>query len=131
METRSDILPSNRAYIAGGVSEPPEVGFFAALFDYSFSQFITVRLVRLLYVIATGIGVIAALLTILFTFIGAAFVPSSYQAGGGGRFLIALILVPLAFLIYMIVVRLYLELVVVLFRIAEYAREIAHNTGNR
>lgn len=89
------------------------MGFLRALFDFSFSQFVTTRLVRLLY----AIGVLFAAVTALGTVIGG----FTESAGTG---LIALIVAPLIFLLVVIVARVWLELVIVVFRIAEHLRDM-------
>ena len=90
------------------------MGFLRALFDFSFSQFVTTRLVRLLY----AIGVVLA---VLFA-VGAIIRGFSEGAGAG---IAALIVAPLIFLLVVIIARVWLELVIVVFRIAEYLREMA------
>ena len=85
-----------------------EKGFFAALFDFSFSSMITVKIVKLLYVLALA-G--AAIWTLIF--IAAAF------ADSGGTGVVVLILSPGIFLIFAIFSRVYLELIIVLFKIAD------------
>src|SRR5437870_5772309 len=90
-------------------------GYLAALFDFSFSSLITPKLISLFYVVAVGgMGIFT-----LF-FIKSAFDKSS------GLGLAALVLSPVVFLILMTLVRIYLEIVVVVFKIAEYAARIAH-----
>jgi hypothetical protein len=70
------------------------------LLDYRFTRFITVNIVQILYVL----GVIAML-------------RASVWVG-----LLALVFSPLVFLISVLVLRVYLELIVVIFRIAENTR---------
>jgi uncharacterized membrane protein len=89
-------------------------GFFKALFDTSFSAMITVRIIQWLYVLALlGIG----LMTLLF--VVAAFADSA-SAG-----LIVLILSPLIFLISAVFARIYLEMAIVIFKIADNTAEMA------
>ena len=93
-------------------------GFFAALFDMSFSSFITVRIVQLLYWLSLiGIG-----LTILILVI--ALVSRSVGAG-----VLGLILAPFIFIIWAIFVRVYLETIIVLFKIADNKGEMAAAGG--
>jgi hypothetical protein len=86
--------------------------FLASLFDFSFQSFVTPRIVQVLY----GLAMLVVALYTLFI-IGAAFSQSS-TAG-----IVALILSPLIFLIGLIFARVYLEVAIVFFNIAE-------NTGN-
>ncbi len=90
------------------------MGFLRALFDFSFSQFITTRLVRLLY----GIGVLVAVVVTL----GAIVAGFNESAGRG---ILTLIVAPLIFLLIVILARVQLEIIIVVFRIAEYLREMA------
>jgi hypothetical protein len=96
---------------------PPQTGgtgFFAALFDFSFSEFITTKIIKVLYILAIiAIGLIA-----LGFFIAAA-------SQGGANIVFGLIIAPIFFLLYVILTRVWLEIIIVLFRIAEYTREIA------
>ena len=92
-------------------------GFFADLFDFSFKEFITIRIIKVIYIlglVVIGIGALFALVTGL-------------SAGGSGA-VTTLIFVPLGALLGVIFVRVYLELVVVIFRIGENSTEIARNT---
>jgi len=90
-----------------------DAGFLEALFDFSFSQFVTVKLVRVLYVLMLIVAVFAAV----------AIVVSLFSQGIlFGIF--SILLAPLGFLLVMVVARVWLEMLVVLFRVADYLREI-------
>ena len=92
-------------------------GFFASLFDFSFSSMVTTKIIQILYVLAViGMG----LLTI--GWIAAAF-GASDTAG-----VIVLVLSPFIFILMVTVARIYLEAVIVLFKIAENTATIAMNT---
>lgn len=85
-----------------------EKGFFAALFDFSFTDFIALKLIKLLYILAlVGVGLVA--LTVLIR---------GFSEGIGSGIL-GLILAPIVFIIGAIAARVYMELIIVLFRIAE------------
>lgn len=88
--------------------------FLRALFDFSFSQFITTRLIRLLYAIGVVIAVVVALGAIARGF-----------SEGAGAGIVALIVAPLIFLLVVILARVQLEIIIVVFRIAEYLRDMA------
>ncbi len=88
--------------------------FLAALFDFSFSEFITIKLIKILYVIGIIIAGIAALFII-----GGAFT-TSFWAG-----LLSLIISPIIFLLYVLIIRIWLELIIVLFKIADNTKNIA------
>jgi hypothetical protein len=94
-------------------------GFFQSLFDYSFSSFITARLIKVLYILSTilvGIYTLA-LVVILFN--------ASSIAGVFGLIVVA----PLFFVLAMIYVRVFLELLIVIFRIHEDVRAINERGG--
>jgi hypothetical protein len=100
-------------------SPPPEFepGFFESLMDTRFDNLITPKLIRFLYIVGMVVIAIGVLVAIIAAF--------ANQAGTGVLFLI---LAPIGGLIYLIVLRLYLELVVVAFKIREAADVIADNT---
>jgi|tagenome__1003787_1003787.scaffolds.fasta_scaffold17881820_1 hypothetical protein len=91
-------------------------GFFASLFDVSFSSLVTTRIIRGLY----------TLLLVVIS-IGAAGVLLGVLAGDGSAAekLAAVILVPVGWLLYVVWSRVVLEVVITLFRIMENTREIA------
>lgn len=83
-------------------------GFFGALFDFSFTEFITVKIIKVLYII----GIVMAGLGALAFLIGG--FTKGFVAG-----VVMLIVSPLVFLLYVILIRMWLEVILVLFRIAE------------
>ncbi len=83
-------------------------GFIGSLFDLSFTEFVTTRVIKVLYVLAI---IMAALVTLALVITG--------FAGGVGGGLLALILSPVVFLLYVLMARIWLEVIIVLFRIAE------------
>lgn len=88
--------------------------FISALFDISFSEFVTPRIIKVLYVL----GIIGAVLYTLFVIV---------KMGGmlwGGMKLVIYILSPFIFFITIIMLRLWLEVTIILFRIAENLNEI-------
>jgi len=83
-------------------------GFFGSLFDLSFTEFVTTRIVAVLYVI----GIIWA------GIIGLAILIGGFK-GGVGAGILGLIVAPVVFLICVLWTRVWLEVVIVFFRIAE------------
>ena len=83
-------------------------GFFATLFDMSFSDFVTLKLIKVLYII--GI-VFAGISTFMFLVGG--------FAGGFLPGLISLVLSPVVFILMVLMCRIWLELILLGFRIAE------------
>jgi hypothetical protein len=95
-------------------------GFFSKLFDFSFSEFVTTSVIRVVYALLVVFAALAAL---------AIFV--SLAAQGGGGVVVGLILAPLLFLLYVLIARIYLEVLIVLFRIAESTEETATHLRNQ
>jgi len=89
-------------------------GFFGSLFDFSFTEFITPRIIKLLFVLAIIISGIAALVMFF----------AGIATGGPGAFL-AIIGAPLLFLIYVVGARVWLELIMVMFRISGNVDKLA------
>jgi uncharacterized protein DUF4282 len=96
---------------------PPQGGFLNALMDTRFDHLITPSLIRFLYVVGMVILALGALAVIIAGF-----------AESAGTGVLLLILAPIGALIYLIVLRLWLELIVVAFKIREAAEEVAVNT---
>ena len=88
--------------------------FFSQLFDFSFTEFVTTRIIKVLYVLAIFFAAAIAIVGIVGAF--------SESAVAGG---VLLVLSPLWLLLCVVVARVMLEIVVVMFRIAEYVGEIA------
>ncbi|CAN5156624.1 hypothetical protein BH24ACT1_BH24ACT1_00730 [soil metagenome] len=86
-----------------------ERGFFKSLFDFSFSSFITVRLIKVIYALFIAGSALFALL----------FVASAFRASVLFGLFVLVIVAPVMFFFYVILARVYLELVVAIFRIAE------------
>jgi hypothetical protein len=107
---------------AGTQSSPASTqrGFFESLTDTRFDSLITPKLIRFLYVASMIILFIGLIAIVTVSFID--------DAGSG---VLALVLAPLGALLYLIVIRLYLELIIVTFKIREAADEIAGNTRSR
>lgn len=93
-------------------------GFLGTLFDFSFSEFITTKVIKFLLALAL---VVNAIFTIVFI-IGA------FRVGWLGG-VIVLILSPLLYLVLMLFSRIYLELIIVIFRIAENLIAIREKLG--
>lgn len=90
-----------------------EQGFFKSLFDFSFSSFVTPRLVRVLYAIS--------LVVIVLIYLGIALALFGANSGSGLAWLV--IGGPIAALLYAIFYRVLFELIVVVFRIYETVRD--------
>jgi hypothetical protein len=89
-------------------------GFFGSLFDLSFSSLITTSVIKVLYVLTLiGIGLTAL-----------GFIVVAFKADTAFGVVTLLILAPLASLFYVIYARVILEFIIVVFRIAEYNRDM-------
>ncbi len=95
-----------------------EKGLFESLFDLSFSEFVTIRLVKILFILGL---VIAGAYTL---FIGVAMLME-----GGLTALFSLVVMPLMFILCVLGLRVYLEIILVLFRIAENTSVMAGRSG--
>lgn len=91
-----------------------EKGFFGQLFDFTFTQFIITKVVKLLY----GLGIFFGLVGTVAIIVGA--FRDTTAAGA-----IALALSPLWLLLYIVAIRVLLEIVIAVFRIAESVGTIA------
>lgn len=88
--------------------------FFGSLFDFSFSRFVTTKIIRVLYILST---ILIALWTLII-------VLAAFRSSTGAGILTLIIGGPLIFLISLIYVRVILELIMVIFRIHEDVKEI-------
>ena len=90
-------------------------GFIAVLLDLSFTEFITTRIIKILYILGiffAGLGSLAVL-------VGGVTSGSVFGALG------ALIITPIIFVLYVLIIRVWLELIIVIFRIAENTGRMA------
>jgi hypothetical protein len=88
-------------------------GFFASLFDLSFTSLITTKIIKLVYLLSLiAIGV-SALVVVIGAF--------TVNTGLGAATLV--ILAPLGSLFYIVYTRVILEFIITVFRIAEYNRD--------
>ena len=94
-------------------------GFLGALFDFSFTSFVTTRIIKVLYVLILVLTTIAAL---FYTFL-------AFNASPLFGFLVLIIGDPLFIIIVMAFWRLVLEAFVVVFRIAEDVRALRERGG--
>lgn len=85
--------------------------FFGSLFDFSFSEFITVKLVSFLF----GAGIVIGAIS------GVAAIVGAFSRGVGAGFL-SLLITPVFYFLGIIVLRIWLEIVIVLFKIETNTR---------
>ena len=96
-------------------------GFLSALFDFSFTSFVTTKIIRVLYILIMIVVVLAAL---VYTII-------AFRLSARFGLLTLIIGDPLFIIIVMAFWRLVLESFVVIFRIAEDTREIRERGETR
>ncbi len=96
-------------------------GFLSALFDFSFTSFVTTRIIKVLYVLIMILTVLTALV----------FTVSAFNVSATIGFLTLVIGVPLFILIVMAFWRLILESFIVVFRIAEDLRALRDRGESR
>ncbi len=97
-----------------GKDSTEPAGLIAALFDFSFQSFITLKIIKFLYIICVGI---TGLLTL-------GIIIAGFQIGSGTGVLFLIIVGPLFFFLSLIYSRVLLELIVVLFSIQAYTGEL-------
>jgi hypothetical protein len=105
----------------GGTASAQSKGLFAGLFDFSFETFVALKVVKVLY----GLFLVVLVLGLLGGLGGAVISFTQGEAMTGLGILVAL---PFAGVIYLVLGRVYFELIIVAFKIAEDADEIAKNT---
>lgn len=98
--------------------KPGKVSVFKALFDFQFRVFITTDVMRLLYIATMGlygIGFIGMLVRALKD------LSDTRPGGGGTEFFMTFMLIPMAFgaLLGLVLIRVFFELLLVWFRVAE------------
>lgn len=94
-------------------------GLFASLFDFNFTSFITLKFLKVIY------GLLMAVVLL----IGVIMFFSFLVKGGIGGVFFAIIIVPIATLLYLIFVRVYLESLALFFRIGENTQAIRQSLG--
>jgi len=83
-------------------------GSIGMLFDLSFKEFVTTRIIKVIFIIGVVFAAIGTLVLIV----------SGFSASAG-RGILFIILSPIVFLLYVLVARIWCEIIIVVFRIAE------------
>lgn len=99
-------------------------GFIGGLFDFSFTNFVTTKVIKVLYGIWL-LGVVLLLLGGLFGAINTMFLARYTQPLEG---LMMLVLTPIAAALWLVLGRVYMEVLIVLFKIAENLTELNRKT---
>lgn len=92
-------------------------GFFGALFDLSFSEFVTIKFIRFLYIIFLLLIAIGFVVGIIIGFVS--MFTESFWAG-----LWQIIVAPIGAIISVVLTRIWLEVLAVVFRIAENTTDL-------
>ncbi|HOW96383.1 MAG TPA: DUF4282 domain-containing protein [Kiritimatiellia bacterium] len=92
-----------------------EKSFLETLFDLSFTEFVTTRLIKVVYVI----GIIGAALA------GLQRVYLAFRFSGFGSGLLSLVVTPILFLVVVLLIRIWCEMIIAVFRIAENTGRLA------
>jgi hypothetical protein len=95
-------------YADGPAQKTDAAGFLRALFDFSFSTFITPKVVRFVYILATGLLVVAWL----------AWLAAAFAVSAGYGFLV-LVIGPIVMLVYLALIRMTLEFYLAITRMSE------------
>jgi len=108
----------------GIVASPDELlqgkGFFPSLFDFSFRSFITLRFIKVLYIVIIVLAGIVAFI----------FFAAAVASGNVGQMILGLLFAGVFFFFYVILARLALELLVVIFRIGENTSILVEQSKN-
>ena len=96
-------------------------GFLASLFDFSFSSLIATRVVRVLYATATGLMALGTVAVIAATL--------SSDAATSSTKVAVVVVAPLAFLLYIVSLRIMCEVLVVFFFMAHDIERLASSGG--
>lgn len=121
-------LPTSGPAPGGGPTSPshepgrpsPEEGkaLIKSLFDFKFDHFVTPQILRFFYALSVILLSLAAIIFFI-----------AMLTEGAQGIVIAIIVIPIAYLVYLIMIRIYFELISALFRIADDLRAIRRGKG--
>lgn len=103
-------------------------GYLKTLFDFSFSEFLTTKIVRILYIIYIIIIILAAIIGTIFSIIKFFEKATVY---GILSLLFTPIIAILLTILFISIGRIYAEMIIVIFRIAEFTRDIYLTLGGK
>jgi hypothetical protein len=108
---------------AAAMAADLQKGFVGAMFDFSFNNYVTPKIVKVLY----GLWILFAALTILAGMGGGVMqIVSTYGSAGLG--IVQILIAPFAGILVLILGRVYMEVLIVLFKIAENLGDINRKT---
>ncbi|MBP7829925.1 MAG: DUF4282 domain-containing protein [Kiritimatiellae bacterium] len=92
--------------------------FFEVLFDLSFTEFVTTRLIKVVFVLGIIFSAVAGLQRIVWAF--------RFNGFGGGLW--SLVITPILFIAAVLLLRIWCEMVIAIFRIAENTGRLAEGS---
>jgi hypothetical protein len=101
-------------------------GFFGSLFDFSFHSFVYPKIISFFYAVLVILMSLAAVGAIV-----AAFTMSDWESSTGLPPWAMIIIAPIAYLLYLIVIRTGMEIAIVLFRIYDNTGRLADQAGGK
>jgi hypothetical protein len=96
--------------------------FFAGLFDFSFTNLITPKVIKFLYglfLILWALGILGGLGMVVITLFQGEIIAA----------FVALILLPIIAVLYLVMIRMYHELIIIAFKMAQNLEQIKNNTA--
>ena len=96
--------------------------FIAGLFDFSFTNLITPKVIKVLYglfLILWALGILGGLGTVVMMLISGEIIVA----------FLALLLLPVIALLYLVMLRMYHELIIIAFKMAQNLEQIKNNTA--
>ena len=95
-------------------------GFFSKLIDFSFEEFISIDVIRVLYAVSIILATIVVVVGVIAAF------GNDITVGIG-----ALILAPIVLFVYVLFARVLMEIFIVIFKIADHLKAIEDNTSSQ
>jgi hypothetical protein len=102
------------------MSQSNEVGFFKSLFDFKFTSFITMRVIRVIYAVLVVLTIVFGVLL----FISVVFLNDMYYGYGSGVRILLAMVVPLGTILYLIILRLWAEFMANIYRIGDNTQKM-------
>jgi hypothetical protein len=108
---------------AGAAAAALQKGFVGAMFDFSFNNYIAPKIIKILY----GVWILFSVL-VLIGGVGAGFMQMASTYGSAAVGFVQILLAPFAAVLMLIIGRIYMEILIVLFKIVENLNEINRKT---
>lgn len=95
-------------------------GIIGCLLDFGFTQFVTTRIVPILYIL----GIIGSAIVAILVIIG------GFTSGSGAVGALSLIMAPIIFVFNVLMTRIWLEMIIAVFRVAENTQRLVELSGS-